>query len=70
MGVCAEWDAEGASETEVSDLKIAFRIDKEVLGFEVAVENTVGVAVTNARHELCGELLDLDREVSEDAAVR
>lgn len=60
MGVGAEGHAKGASEAEVADFEVAVFVDEEILGFQVAVEDTVGVAVAHARDELVGELLDLE----------
>lgn len=59
MGVGAEGDAEGTREAEVGEFEVAFFVDEEVLGFEVAVEDAVGVAVADAFDELVGEFLDL-----------
>jgi len=59
VGVGTEGDAEGAGEAEVGEFKIAFFVDEEVLGFEVAVQDAVGVAVAGAEEELVGEFLDL-----------
>lgn len=59
MGVCAERDTKGTGEAEVSELEVAFFVDQEVLGLEIAVENTVRVAIAGAVKELRGEFLDL-----------
>ena len=59
MGVGSKWDAEGACEAEVGEFEVAFFVDEEVLGFEVAVEDAVGVAVADALEELGCEFLDL-----------
>ena len=59
VGVSAERDAEGAGETEVGELEVAFLVDEEVLGFEIAVEDAVGVAVAGTLEELGAEFADL-----------
>lgn len=59
MGIGAERDAEGTSQTEVGNLEVPSGVDEEILGFEIAVEDAVGVAVFDTGHELMGELLDL-----------
>lgn len=59
MGICAEWNAKGASEAEIADFEVSILVDEEVLRFEIAVEDAVGVAVANAREKLVRELLDL-----------
>lgn len=60
MGVGAEGDAEGAGEAEVGQFQVADFVDEQVLGFEVAVQDPVGVAVARAEEELGGEFLDLE----------
>jgi len=59
VGVGAQRDAEGAGQAEVGELEVAFFVDEEVLGLEVAVQDAVGVAVADAVQELRGEFLDL-----------
>lgn len=59
MGICAERNAKGASEAEIADFEVSVFVDEEVLRFEIAVEDAVGVAVANAREKLVRELLDL-----------
>lgn len=59
MGICAERNAKGASESEIADFEVSIFVDEEVLRFEIAVEDAVGVAVANAREKLVRELLDL-----------
>ena len=59
VGVGAEGDAEGAGEAEVGEFEVAFFVDEEVLGFQVAVQDAVGVAVASAEEELVGEFFDL-----------
>lgn len=59
VGVGAQGDAEGAREPEVGEFEVAGAVDEEVLGFQVAVEDAVGVAVAYAEEELVGEFLDL-----------
>lgn len=61
MGVCAEGDAKGASETEITDLEVSVLVDEQVLRLEVAVKDTVGMAVADAGEQLVRELLDLDK---------
>ena len=45
MRVCPHGDAEGASETKVSELEIVIFVDEEILWLEVTVEYAVRVAV-------------------------
>lgn len=59
MGICAERNAKGASEAEIADFEVSIFVDEEVLRFEIAVEDAVGVAVANSREKLVRELLDL-----------
>lgn len=59
VGVSAERNTEGASQTEISQLQVAFLVDEQVLWLQVTVENAVGMAVARALEELKSELLDL-----------
>ena len=59
VGVGAEGHAEGPREPEVGEFEVAFFVDEEVLGFEVAVQHAVGVAVARSFEQLVGEFLDL-----------
>lgn len=59
MRVGAEGDAKGAREAEIGKFEVAVAVDEEVLGFQVAVEDAVGVAVSDAGEELGGEFFDL-----------
>lgn len=59
MGICAERDAKGASETEIADFEVAVLVDEEILRLQIAVEDAVGVTVANAGEELVCEFLDL-----------
>lgn len=59
VGVSAERNTEGASQTEICQLQVAFLVDEQVLWLQVTVENAVGMAVARALEELKSELLDL-----------
>lgn len=56
MGVCAQGHAKGAGETEIGQLEVAVLVDQQVLGLQIAMENTVGVTVLDALAELHHEL--------------
>jgi hypothetical protein len=58
VGVSAQRDAERAGETKVGQLEVAFLVDEQVLGLEVAMENAVAVAIADACTQLAHELLD------------
>lgn len=58
MSVCAKRDAEGTGETEISQLQVALAVDEQVLGLQIAVEDTMAVAVADALTQLAHELLD------------
>lgn len=59
MGICAKRDAEGASKTEIADFEVAVFVDEKILRFEIAVKDSMGVAVAYTREQLVCELLDL-----------
>ena len=48
MGQGLDWDGESSRKSEITDLKIALVGDKDVLRFEVSVEDPVGVHVVNS----------------------
>ena len=58
MGVGAEGDTKGSGETEVGELEVAFLVDEQVLGLQVAVEHAVLVAEGNALQQLVHEGFD------------
>lgn len=57
MCVCPHGNTERASEPEVSELQIVGFIDQKVLRFQVAMQDTMRVAVEQARRELMREFL-------------
>jgi len=58
VGVGAQRNAKGTSETEIGELQVAVAVDEQVLRLQVAVEHSVAVAVANALAQLAHELLD------------
>lgn len=69
VGVGAERNAEGTGQAKVGELQVALFVDEEVLRLEVAVQDTVGVAVAHAIEKLEGEFLDLSGESARHASV-
>jgi len=59
VSIGAERDAKGAREAKVGEFEVAFFVDEQILWFQVAVEDAMGVAVADAVEQLGGELLDL-----------
>ena len=57
--VGTERDAEGAGQTEIGQLQVAFLVDEQILRFEVTVQDAVGMAVAGTLEELEREFLDL-----------
>jgi len=51
-------DTEGAGETEIAQLQLAFPVDEKVLRFEISVENLVVMAECCALQELVHEASD------------
>lgn len=60
VGEGVDGDAKGAREAEVRELELAFVVDEEILGFEIAVEDAVVVAEGDALQELVHEGFDGD----------
>ena len=48
MGQGLDWDGESSRKSEITDFEIALVGDKDVLRFEVSVEDPVGVHVVNS----------------------
>jgi len=67
VGVCPERNTKRARKAKVAQLEVAFLVDEEVLGLEIAVKDAVGVAVVQALDELVAELL---RGCQRESAVR
>lgn len=45
MGICSQRDTEGTCKTKIGELEIMTFVDKQVLRFQVAMENPMYVAV-------------------------
>lgn len=58
VGEGVDGDAKGAGEAKVGELELAARVDEQVLGLEVAVQDAVVVAEGDAAHQLVHEGLD------------
>jgi hypothetical protein len=56
--VCAQRDAERASETEIGELEVEVVVDEEVLWLQVTVQDAVSMAVAHALGQLHHELFD------------
>lgn len=50
--------AKGARKTEIRELELAFDVDEQILGLQVAVQDSVRVAEIDAQEELVHEGLD------------
>lgn len=59
VSIGTERDTECAGETKITNLEVAVAVDEEVLWLEIAVEDSVRVAVFDTLEELECELLDL-----------
>ncbi len=70
FGVGVEGDVEGTSETEIGDLDNTFVFgDKDVLGFEVAMDDALGVADGHSLKQLVHDPLELLAVEGSEAAV-
>ncbi len=45
-------DSKGSGETEIRKLELSFEVDEEILGLQIAVQDSVGVTEVNALQEL------------------
>lgn len=57
MGVGSQWDTESAGQAEIGQLQVALLVDQQILRFEIAMQNSMGVAEVNASDELVSEFL-------------
>jgi len=57
MCVCSHRNSKGSREAKICEFEIIFLVDEEVLGLEVAMQNSMGVAVQKASVELMGKSL-------------
>lgn len=58
VGEGVDWDAECSGKTEIGKLELAFGVDEEVLRFEIAVKDSVGVAEVDSLEKLVHEGFD------------
>lgn len=58
MSVSAKGNTKRSGKTEIGQLQIAFTVNQQVLGFQVTVQNSVAMAVSNALNKLGHEFLD------------
>jgi len=69
VGEGVDGDAEGAGETEVCQLELAFVVDEKVLRLQIAVQDPVGMAEVNALQELVHERFNGDRRQGSSLAL-
>lgn len=60
VGEGVDGDSEGSGKTEIGELQLAFVVDEEVLGLQVAVQDSVRMAEVNALEKLVHEGFDGD----------
>lgn len=58
MSVSAQRNTKGTSKTKISQLQVTIAINKQILGLQVTVQNTVTVAVTDTLNQLSHKLLN------------
>ena len=66
MGVGSDWDSKGSGQSKVRQLDDSMDVDQEVLGLEVAMEDTVGVAELDPLQNLVGVALKGEKGERED----
>lgn len=57
MGVCSHRNAKGSRETKICEFEVIFLVDKQILRFEVAMQDSMRVAVQEASIELMSKFL-------------
>jgi hypothetical protein len=57
VSVGPEGDTERSSKTKIGELEVSIPVDEQILGLEISVEDSVGVAVVETLDELKGEPL-------------
>lgn len=50
MCICSQGNAKGAGKTKVRELEVALLVDEEVLWLQVAMQDTMAVAVIQPSH--------------------
>lgn len=58
MGVGSQWHTKGSGKTKIGQLQVTVAVNEKVLWLQVAVKDTVCVAVPDALAQLAHELLD------------
>jgi hypothetical protein len=61
IGEGADRDSECSCETEICELKLPFVVDEEILGLEIAVQDSVRMAVIDSLEKLVYKGLDHNR---------
>lgn len=56
--VGSQRNAECSGQTEISQLQVSSLVNEQILRLEIAVQDSVGMAVVDPPHELEGELAD------------
>lgn len=57
MGVCSHRNTKGSREAKICKFKVIFLIDEQILGLEVAMQDSMRVTVQKAGIELMSKFL-------------
>ena len=58
MRIALDWDAKRSSKPKISNLQgVSGVVNKEILGLEISMEDSMGVAVVDSSHQLVCEFL-------------
>jgi len=60
MSVCPHRNAKGSREAKICEFEVVFLVDQQILRLEVAMQNSMRVAVQKASIELMSEFLTYD----------
>ena len=59
MGECFDGNTESPSQAEIGDLEVALLVDEQILGFEITVDDSAGMAIVQPVDDLEHEELDV-----------
>lgn len=57
MSISPQGHTKGSRQTKIGQLEVTIAVNEQVLGFEITMQNAMAVAVADALHHLCHELL-------------
>lgn len=68
MGIRPQRDPKRTRQPEIGQFQVSLLVDQQVLGFQIAMQDAVRVAVVDAADELVGEFLEMNRKEGRDVS--